>query len=180
MTAPDVPAAFAGNSMHIHLDGIRPHHRNEYDIGCAIETAAPSVVGSLCAAVSCALRNLASADARSPSRFADVHHWTMAAAPALGLTPDQINYALAASPLTDAVANLLEGKKEWTGTATALLAALAKVGYPRMASTPRALSQQLTTTPLEMFGIRMEKQRGDDRNIRLTQTPEICVGETRS
>jgi hypothetical protein len=140
VTAPEVPAAFAGNSMRVHLDGIRPHHRNEYDIGCDIETAAPSIVGSLCAAVSCALRNMASTDARSPSRFADVHHWTMAAAPALGLTPDQINHALAASPLTDAVANLLEGKKEWTGTATDLLAALDKVGYPRMASTPRALA----------------------------------------
>jgi hypothetical protein len=103
----------------------------------------------------------------------------MSAAPALGLTPDQINHALAASPLTDAVATLLESKKEWSGTATDLLAALDKVGYPRLASTPRSLSEQLNTTPLALFGIRMEKEHtGHDRQIHLTQTPDSCVSET--
>src|SRR5260370_37381823 len=96
VAAPEVPAAFAGNSMRVHLDGVRPHHRNEYDIGCAIQTAAPSIVGALCAAVSCALRNMASTHARSPSRSANVHHWTMPAAPALGPPPEQITYPLAA------------------------------------------------------------------------------------
>ena len=162
--------------MRVHLDGIRPHHRSEFDLQRALATAAPSILGSLCSAVSCALRNIASTEAASPSRFADVHHWTVAASSALGLTKDQIDHALSANPLTDAVAALLEPKKEWTGTATELLAALAQVGYPRMASTPRALSEQLNVTPLKIFGIDMEKHRdADQRWIRLTQTPESCV-----
>jgi hypothetical protein len=42
-----------------------------------------------------------------------------------------------------------------------------------MASTPRALSEQLNVTPLKIFGIDMEEHRdADQRWIRLTQTPE--------
>jgi hypothetical protein len=119
---------------------------------------------------------LATTESKSPSRFADTHHWTVSASTALGLTVDQIDHALSANPLTDAVAALLEPKNEWTGTATELLAALAHVGYPRMASTPRTLSEQLNVTPLKIFGIDMEKHRdADQRWIRLTQTPETCV-----
>ena len=123
-----------------------------------------------------ALAKIATTEFTSVSRFADVHQWTAAAAPALGITQDEINIALAASPLVDAIQELLETSQEWTGTPTQLHNTLRARGMSSLPSTPKVLSEQLSSTAFALFGITHESSRTDtERRIRMTQTPSPCV-----
>src|SRR5207237_7876069 len=78
-----------------------------------LQAAAPAILGAFYAAVTAALSNTA-ATAESVSRFADVHHWTTAAALVLGLISHQINVALAANPIVDALHVLFDSQPAWT------------------------------------------------------------------
>jgi hypothetical protein len=168
LTASAPHRAFTSNSIHIRLDALKPAYN--------LTNAAPQILGSLCAAVSTALSNLASLTGfTSVSRFADVHQWTLAAQSTLRLTPEEINRAVAFSPLVDALQDLLETRPEWTGTATQLLTVLRKHKVPNLPSTPKGISQQLNVTPLALFGIDIEKTVGEDREIHLTHRFPTCV-----
>jgi energy-coupling factor transporter ATP-binding protein EcfA2 len=179
VTAPRTHSDFTTNAMHIHLDVLAPTAaRPEIFSERSLEAATPAILGSLCAAVKLALAKLASTEFTSVSRFADVHQWTAAAAPALGLTQDEINVALAASPLVDAIQELLETNSEWTGTPTELHSALRKQGMSSLPCTPKVLSEQLSSTAFALFGITHESWRTNaERRIRVTQTPSPCVTE---
>jgi hypothetical protein len=179
VTAPRTHSDFTTNAMHVHLEALAPTlARPEILSERSLEAATPAILGSLCAAVKLALAKLTSTEFTSVSRFADVHQWTAAAAPALGLRPDEINIALAASPLVDAIQELLEARSEWTGTPTELHNALRKQGMSSLPCTPKVLSEQLNSTSFALFGITHESWRTTaERQIRMTQTPSPCVIE---
>jgi hypothetical protein len=101
----------------------------------------------------------------------------MSAAPVLGLTPEQINHALAANPIVDAIAALLESQPEWSGTATALLEKFQDMEIENLPANARNLSHQLNATPLSLFGIELErKQTHNEYLIGLRkQTPDSSL-----
>ena len=183
VTAPTDRRAFTQNAIHVELEAIESAGiLTEKNFAKQLQAAGPGILGTLCAAVASALANIAPAAVTSVSRFADVHEWTVAAAPVLGLTPEQINRALAATPLVSAIGALLENQPEWTGTATELHEKLLALGLPDAASDPRHLSQQLNSLPLALFGIELDRGRSNtERLIHLrTQTPEFSVTKRES
>jgi hypothetical protein len=147
------PPAFIDSTLNINLDARKPATlRTENVLAEQIEAAAPAILGSLCAAISESL----STGSATP--------------PALGLTTEQTNTALAANPLIDALHQLLQANNEWTGTPTQLQKALSFDGRPQH------LSEQLNALPLSIFGIQLESWRSHrTRQIRLTTTPLVVV-----
>ena len=165
VTVPDDHRAFTQNAIRVELDSISPVNlRTENSIAKQLQLAAPHILGTLCAAVTSALANSASISGVA-SRFADVYQWTMSAAPTLGLTPEQINHALAANPVVDAIAALLESQPEWTGTATALLDQFRAMGLQNIPVNPRNLSHQLNATPLSLFGFELERRQTRNEHL---------------
>jgi hypothetical protein len=179
VTAPAAHRAFTTNAIHVHLDAKTfASPRPELTFERSFEAAAASILGSLCVAVKAAPAKLETTEFTSVSRFADVHQWTAAAAPALGLTQDEIKIALAASPLVDAIQDLLETRSEWTGTATQLHNALKARGMSALPANPQMLSQQLNSTALSLFGIVHENSKSHgERWIRVAHTSPPCVQE---
>ncbi len=145
------PPAFT--NLNIHLDARSPATlRTENVLAEQVEAAAPAILGSLCAAIS---QSLATGSATPP---------------ALGLTTEQTDTALAANPLIDALHQLLSENNEWTGTPTQLQNALSFDGRPQH------LSEQLNALPLSIFGIQLESWRSHrTRQIRLTTTSSVVV-----
>src|SRR5260370_34923874 len=134
-----------------------------------------------------AFANPAETGAAPPSRSADIHHWIASAAPALGLTPADVNSALSADPLIRAITALLHEDGSWTGTATALHAILERNAVPGLPAAPRALTQRLHATPLCIFGIHLAHQVNHENrllnlsatqsNFAASQDPEFCVAD---
>ncbi len=164
--------------IHIPLQALSPARmRTENSIADALETAAPAILGSLCAAVSCALANLAATDPAPVTRFPDIHQWVTAAAPALGMTAEDVSRALAANPLVESIHELLESHPQWTGTPTDLHHVLGAAGAP-IPATPKSLSVALNATPLAVFGIAYASWKGHrSRLIRLSRTTPELVRE---
>jgi len=116
--------------------------RDEDEFSSAFERARPRLLGALLDAASAALANRERARAsltRLP-RMADAAIWATAAEGALGIEPGRFNEALSGNQLEGAVQGLeadplastlvgwvrSRGAREWSGTATSLLAALTK------------------------------------------------------
>ena len=180
VTAPAAHRGFTTNAIHVRLDEMKhAAPRTELAFEQTLESALPSIFGSLCDAAKMALAKFAITEFTSVSRFADVHQWTAAAAPALGLTQDEINIALAASPLVDAIQELLESRPEWTGTPTELYNTLRVQHMSSLPATPRVLSEQLNSTAFALFGITHEswKAAHGERRIRVAQIPSPCATE---
>ncbi len=148
------PPPFRSNTLNIHLEARHQASiRTERAIAEQIEAAAPAILGSLCIAISETLSGIA-----TPA--------------ALGLTPEQTNTAVTATPLIDALHRLLQTNQEWTGTPAQLQKALGFQGRPQH------LSEQLNAMPLSMFGLLLENwQSHRTRQIRLTTTPQVVVGQ---
>jgi hypothetical protein len=164
-TTAGLPACFSTNQIRVQLNAIDSENvQTETAHAQKHRAAAPAILGTLCAAVTAALSNATANKTAPVSRFADVHQWTMAAAPILGLTPQQINRALSANPLVDAVDGLLQTQSEWTGTASDLLKNLRTIGFSA-ATDARHLSVQLNATPLALFGIALEKSSTHDKHL---------------
>ena len=172
-TVPANHRATINNAIRVELTAIEPENvRTETNLAQRHVEAAPAILGALCAAVAAALSNTTAATAPPVSRFADVHQWTMGAAPVLGLTTEQINRALAASPLVDVLNILLQTQPTWTGTSSELLKTFQTLGFPTIADNARHLSEQLDSSHLTLFGITVEHSNtGNDRLIHLTQSP---------
>jgi hypothetical protein len=152
------------------FDAIQPaRRRSHHDIADDYAVASPKILAALCTAVSAALGNVAETTVPSPSRFVDAHQWIASAAPALGLSLEEINAALHTTPLVRALTGLLAEWGEWTGTPTELVAALR--GSPGVPTNTKALTQSLNTTPLAVFGIHYTVNRKmDRRRITLSMT----------
>ena len=96
-----------------------------------------SVLAALCDAVAAALRGCDPSDTNPAD-------WAVAAAAALGATPDEMRRALptaaASDPLIGAAVSLLRGCPRWSGSASALLSL---VGPFCGCTTPKGVSQRL-------------------------------------
>jgi hypothetical protein len=110
--------------------------RDEASFWAAYQAAQPRLLGALLNAASTALRRLPEVHLERLPRLADFAIWVVAAAPALGMDPDDFlktyeanrtaanAMAVEALPVASVVHRFTEQHQTWTGTATQLLAAL--------------------------------------------------------
>jgi putative DNA primase/helicase len=152
------------------FETIQPsRRRSHHDIADEFARALPGILAALCNAVSMALGKAAETNVTMPSRFADAQQWTASAAPALGLSIEDVNAALGATPLVRALTGLLAESGTWTGSPTDLLTALH--GIPALPTSAKGLTQALGSTPLAVFGINYSVDRKmDQRRITLSMT----------
>ena len=159
----------------------------ELDLWQRFERERPFVLGALLDAVSAALRNLPETRLRSLPRLADFCLWVTAAEAGLGWKPGTFVWAYAgnqreandlaldADPVARAVRRLMEGRAEWTGSATELWNALGervdgevkRSGlWPRA---PHALSGRLNrlAPALRRAGIEYAEKREGHRRERV-------------
>jgi energy-coupling factor transporter ATP-binding protein EcfA2 len=162
----------ASLAMTVKLDAIEPIRlRSQQEISHDLACATPVILATLCNASASALANHAMTRTTPISRFADLQHWTTSAAPALGLSQEDIATALTLNPLVRALTELLDDTGSWTGTATNLMTTLQDRKTPNLPANPKVLSEQLHATPLTVFGIHLETHRmNDERLIKLAVT----------
>jgi hypothetical protein len=170
--------------------------RPEGSFWAAFAEAQPRILGALLDAVSSALHRLPTLQFARLPRMADFARWVTAAESALGWAPGEAMAAYAknraaahvlaidSSPVALAVRGLLDGRDEWWGTATDLLAALTAQldettrrdrGWPQ---TARALSGSLRrlSPDLRAVGIQVEFTRtGRGRTVTIRRGGEFCV-----
>lgn len=116
----------------------KTQRRREREYWQDFEKIRPKLLGALFSAVSASIRNLGKVEIKELPRMADVVEWVSAAEPALGLESGSfleaynsnrssaIYDSLEASNIAAAIEELLGDKKQWQGTATALLKELNK------------------------------------------------------
>ena len=142
-----LPPGLAGRTISVELPEIRPaRRRTTAAIHDTFQRLHPEILGRLCDALSAALAGHASIRLHSAPRFADAAAWLAAAAPALHLPAPDLIAALdrrEIDPLARSVHTLLESHNPWTGTASALLDALATIAPVPWLTNARGLSQRL-------------------------------------
>jgi hypothetical protein len=150
--------------------------RDEASFWAEYQAAQPRMLGALLDAASTALRRLPEVHLARLPRLADFALWVVAAAPALGMDPDDFlkayeqnraaanAMAVEASPVASVVHRFTQQQHTWTGTATQLLAALnhlAPAEVDRRArtwpKTPKTLSDTLRRSQpnLAKVGVRV-------------------------
>ncbi len=171
--------------------------RDEASFWTAYEAAQPRLLGALLDATSTALRRLPEVRLERLPRLADFAMWVVAAAPSLGMDPDDFlkayeqnraaanAMAVEALPVASLVHRFTQQHQSWTGTATQLLAALnqtAPADIDRRArtwpKTAKALSDALRRSQpnLAKVGVRVVFSRSRD-----TRTLELeWVGDAAS
>jgi hypothetical protein len=147
--------------------------RPEEQFWAAFAWAQPRILGALLDAVATALARMPTLQLVRLPRMADFARWIAAAEPALGWVPGEAiaayrgnraaahELALDASSVALAVRALLDGRDEWRGTATDLLAALNATdevarrhrGWPQ---TARALSGSLRRLAPDLRAVGLE------------------------
>ncbi|HYW41234.1 MAG TPA: hypothetical protein VE959_00160 [Bryobacteraceae bacterium] len=161
------PADLAGRALTVTMPPIPPAERRpEAALMATLEEAWPRILGAFCSALSVALRRIPEImqpSARRPSdRCADALAWALAASPALGCTAEEIEQAFdpapPSHPMVEAVQALVEQRRRWTGSATALFDLLQPALDCR---TPKGLSQQLRKCMLTLAdaGIELKFRR---------------------
>ena len=175
------PADLAERALTVTLPPIA-EPRTEDCLAEVLNQAWPEILAALCSAVSCALASGA-ALSRTPhaaaptGRCANALAWAMAASDAIGSTAEEIQQAFAPPPpphpMAEAVRNLLELRRNWTGSATQLLELLQPVVS---CHTPKGVSHQLKNCMLTLadHGIELKFRRlpGGDRVIDLRE--DVC------
>lgn len=107
----DPLTSFSDVAMRIDLAGRKAEDvLTQASLAEQYQDAAPQILGTLCAAATAALSNTTATSTPPVSRFAEVQKWTMAAAPILGLTNQQIIRALAANPQLEQTPEITFGK----------------------------------------------------------------------
>ena len=169
----------------------------EKEFWADFEDDAPEILGAFLDAISGALRNIDTVKLDSYPRMADFAMWVTASEQALGWIPgtfleayrrnihDVTSLTLDADLVGTAVNIFMEGKKEWSGTATELLNALEGTvderttkakGWPKAA---HSLSGKLkrSATALRMHGISVTFPQRTSRQklIRLERVAEKSV-----
>ncbi len=164
-------------------DGAR---RDEASFWADYQAAQPRLLGALLDAASTALRRLPDVRLERLPRLADFALWVVAAAPSLGMDPDdflkayEANRAAAnamaveALPVASVVHRFTQRHQTWTGTATGLLAALnasAPADVDRRArtwpKTAKALSDALRRSQpnLAKVGVRVAFSRTENHRL---------------
>jgi hypothetical protein len=153
--------------------------QSERDFWRNFEEKAPSILGALLDAVSCALREYKGVKLSCAPRMADFAVWVTAAEPALGWEPGTFlreyarNRAESASQVVDSnlvlstVATFMRGRRQWQGTPTELLEELGFIlpeetrrsrWWPKSASyLSRALNRG--ARPLAQEGVKVSFKR---------------------
>ena len=165
------PADIAKRALIVTLPPLTAGPRPEDSILEVVDAAWPAILGALCSAVSAALNRMPQIQ-QPTGRCASALAWAMAASPALGCTGEEMQLALEPPPpphpMVDAVRNLLDQRKRWTGSATELLDLLQPFAS---CQTPKGVSQQLRNSMLTLAdsGIELKFRRlpGGDRIIDL-------------
>ena len=165
----------ASLALPVQIDAIMPdRQRTKHDLAGHLEFVTPAALTALYTAASASLAASSANDATATvpvSRFVDLQQSVTAAAPALGLSREDVNAALSSSPLIAALTNSLTELPDWTGTPTDLLAALTAEGATGLPANARSLAQQLNATPLALYGINYSTERRmDARLIHLAMT----------
>jgi hypothetical protein len=156
--------------------------RPEGELWAAFETDRPRILGLLLDAVVEGLKRLPDIHLPKLPRMADFALWASACettfwpagtfwAAYCGNRDEAIEGVIEADPIANAVRALMSTRTEWTGTASALLGALAQEVTERVAKaktwpdTPRALSNRLrrAMTFLRTIGIEIGFEREGDR-----------------
>lgn len=167
--------------------------RSEAELWRAFSEARPRILGALLDAVSAALGNMGNVQLVDTPRMADFAHWVVAAEPTLPWEPGRFmdlysvmrkqrdQLALELDPLALAVAQLMDSREEWSGSASGLLRELDRFvsgrtaqseGWPR---TPQRLSELLKRTApvLRAAGLEVEtglrSGHGGARKLRITR-----------
>ncbi|HEY2013217.1 MAG TPA: hypothetical protein VGH38_06920, partial [Bryobacteraceae bacterium] len=167
------PGDIAERALVIDLPPIPPENRRtEASLTHAFHDAWPAILGALCSAVATALhRTVSESPAQSGpslpqpldpvpnpcalpvpnSRLPDALAWAAAASPVLGSTDEEMRQAFdpppTPHPLVEAVRNLLEQRRQWTGNATELLHLL---GPSLSCPTPTVVGHQLRASALTL------------------------------
>ncbi len=125
---------------------LAPNAHSDTDFWEQFEALHPYLLGLLCDAAVTALRRLPALHLQTlPARFPDAAAWCAAAAPALGLTDEQMLAAFDPDPdgdtqLLAALLDFAQRHPAWTGTATELLNQLPAHLQP---ASPKVLSERL-------------------------------------
>jgi hypothetical protein len=183
------PEAIAERALVIDLPRLAPENRRtEASLTHTFTEAWPAILGALCSAVATALHRTApplpSPQPLTPIPnpcFSDAFAWAVAASPALACTDEEMRQAFdpppPPHPLVEAVRNLLEQRRQWTGSATELLDLLGP-SLPGALSipTPRVVSHHLKASILSLadsgIEVRFRRLPGGARVIQLHQ--ESC------
>jgi hypothetical protein len=190
VTRPDL----ADRAINLMLEPIpEARRRPETELWAALEAERPCIIGALLNAVVYGLKRLPETHLRSLPRMADFALWGAACETAVwpagtfwsaycGNLNEAVDSIIEADPIAMAVRGLMAEQKEWTGTASDLLGALAKNAGERSANaktwpdTPRALGGRLrrAATFLRKVGLEIaftKEGRARTRMIRITATP---------
>ena len=156
----------ASRALLVRLPELSPALRGtEASLRAAFAQLHPAILGTICRAASTALRDVATVQLAELPRLADFAVWSVAAAPAFGLTPSDAVAAAAPPPkpgLATALHDLLTDlAAPWHGRATELLSHLRAYCPPHLLpATPRALSEALATLPgINLLRHRTEGER---------------------
>ena len=169
------PADLARRALTVHFPPLTP--RTENSLLTVFNQAWPDILAALCDAAGTALARMPQMHPPS-GPCADALEWAMAASPALACTEEDMRQALDSPPLpephpmAEAVRNLLEQRRQWTGSATQLLELLQPFVGCR---TPEGFSKQLRNCMLTLAdsGIELKFRRlgGGARVIDLRDDP---------
>jgi hypothetical protein len=166
------PADLARRALTVAFPPLTP--LTEDSLLTVFEQAWPEIIAALCSAVSVALSRMNHIHPPS-GRCPDALAWAMAASPALGCTEEEMRQAFALAdphPMAEAVRNLIEQRRQFTGSATQLLELL----QPFVTChTPTVLSRQLRSCMLTLAdsGIELKFRRlhGGAKIIELSDDP---------
>lgn len=163
--------------------------RCEEELWKAFEEVRPKILAGLLNAECTALANIENTQLKSSPRMSDFARWVVAAEPALPWPPgkfmevyeencqDKLGASLEENPVAASVIELLKNKRQWTGTATALLDTLdvhssqrRRTGkeWPR---SPRQLSGKLrlAASSLRSIGVEVEFKRENGTGRKLIE-----------
>jgi hypothetical protein len=198
VTRPDL----ADRALFLTLEPIPDERRRpEQELWAAFEVERPRLLGVLLDAVAKGLAELPRTRLDKLPRMADFALWATACETALwssgtfwtaycGNREEAVDGVIDADPIAAAVRALMTMRREWTGTASNLLGALAELAGERLAKSkawpdsPRALAGRLrrSATFLRKIGIEIgfeREGRARTRMIRIVTTGNPASPETR-
>jgi hypothetical protein len=178
----------ADRGLFLRFEAIPEQRRQpEQEMWTKFERERPAILGALLTAVAHGVRELPNVHLDRLPRMADFAQWSTACETAVwprgtfwraycGNQEEAVDGVIDSDPLAAAVRTLIKTRPEWTGTASQLLPALAKlIGEQEHKSiawpdSPRALSGRLrrAATFLRKIGIEIAFAKKGSRMIRIT------------
>ena len=156
----------ASRSIPITLPSVEERRMGEVEIQKAFDEARPRLLGALCCAWSCALRELSTTRLTTSPRMHDAIRWAVASDPVLPFERGEMEQALAAAvlrtteegvesdPVASAVAEFAQADAPWEGSMTELHEALTPLSPEVKRMSPRKLAADVirAAPPLAHLG----------------------------